>query len=168
MEGSRLTASVGLYRDVETDKTVEDGQRTLHLKKGQRIMIDCVSTINNTIFVNIQANAPHKVTASMDEEGFPNPRAVDLTRDLDSYIHYGWGPHICLGYDASKLALTTMLKTIGKLENLRRAPGPQGEIKKIHVDGGYTVYLTEDGSSYFPFPTTMKVQWDGELPPVPE
>lgn len=42
MEGSRLTASVGLYRDVATDTTVQDGDRTLHLQKGQRIMVDCV------------------------------------------------------------------------------------------------------------------------------
>lgn len=42
MEGSRLTASVGLYRDVATDATVQDGDRTLHLQKGQRIMVDCV------------------------------------------------------------------------------------------------------------------------------
>jgi len=60
-----------------------------------------------------------------------------------------------------------MLKVMGRLENLRRAPGPQGEIKKIKVDGGYTVYLTEDGGSYFPFPTTWKVQWDGDLPAMP-
>jgi len=38
-----------------------------------------------------------------------------------------------------------MLKTIAKLDGLRRAPGPQGEIKKVHVEGGCTVYLTEDG-----------------------
>jgi len=93
---------------------------------------------------------------------------VDLTRPLDAYVHYGWGPHICLGYEASKLAMTTMLKTIAKLEGLRRAPGPQGEIKKVHVEGGYTVYLTEDGGSYFPFPTTWKVRWDGEIPTVGE
>ena len=87
---------------------------------------------------------------------------------MDSYIHYGWGPHKCLGLDASKLAMTTMLKTVGKLDNLRRAPGPQGELKKVVVPGGYTMYLTEDGSSYWPFPATMKVQWDGELPPLNE
>ena len=106
------------------------------------------------------------VTASHDPSTFPDPESVSLKRPLDSYIHYGMGPHQCLGYDLSKLALTTMLKTVGRLENLRRAPGPQGEIKKVKVDGGFELYLTADGSSFFPFPTTMKVRWDGELPPL--
>ncbi|MCJ1317676.1 hypothetical protein MMC15_003001 [Xylographa vitiligo] len=147
MEGSRLSASVGLYRDVETAADIQDGDSKIHLHKGQRIMVDCV-------------------TASHDGAGFPNPETVDLTRPLDSYIHYGWGPHICLGYDVSKLAMTTMLKTVCKLKNLRRAPGPQGHIKQIKLPGGYTMYMLADGSSYWPFPTTMKVQWDGELPAV--
>ena len=89
---------------------------------------------------------------------------VDLKRPMDSYVQYGWGPHQCLGYDASKLALSTMLKTVAKLENLRRAPGPQGCIKTIKVHGNYSLYLRPDGSSFFPFPATMKVCWDGDLP----
>ena len=130
-----------------TATTVTDGSKTLDLKPGDRVMVDLV-------------------TASRDKSVFPEPDTIDLKRDLESYIHYGLGPHQCLGYDMSKLAMTTMLKTVCKLENLRRAPGPQGEIKKVTVfPGGYTLYMTADGSSFFPFPTTMKVRWDGELPP---
>lgn len=66
----------------------------------------------------------------------------------------------------SKVAMTTMLKTVAKLENLRRTPGPQGEIKQVSGHGGLTKYMTADNSSWFPFPTTMKVQWDGDLPPL--
>ena len=104
----------------------------------------------------------------MDRAAFPEPDKVDLNRDLDSYIHFGLGPHQCLGYGICKLALGTMLKTIGKLDNLRRAPGPQGELKKIQKPGGITVYMMADQSSYFAFPSTMKIQWDGELPPIRE
>ena len=86
---------------------------------------------------------------------------VDLTRPLDSYIHYGMGPHQCLGL--SQVAMTTMLKVVGKLDNLRRAPGPQGEVKKIIQEGGFAVYMTEAGESYWPFPASMKVRWDGEV-----
>ncbi len=60
--------------------------------------------------------------------------------------------------------MTTMLKVVGKLENLRRAPGPQGEIKKIVQKGGFVVYLTEGEESYWPFPASLKVRWDGEVP----
>lgn len=107
-----------------------------------------------------------QVTASHDPKAFPNPEQVVLDRPLDSYIHYGWGPHICLGFGMSKIAMTTMLKTVCKLENLERVPGPQGEIKQVPGPGGLTKYLTADNSSFFPFPTTMKVRWDGNLPPL--
>jgi linoleate 8R-lipoxygenase/9,12-octadecadienoate 8-hydroperoxide 8R-isomerase len=147
MEGSRMKASVGLYRDVAKSATIDDNGTKVSLEPGHRIMVDLV-------------------TASMDPKVFPNPDRVVLDRDLDLYIHYGIGPHQCLGYDMSKVGLTAMLKTIGRLDNLRRAPGPQGELKRIALPGGFSMYMMADQSSYFPFPTSMKVQWDGELPPM--
>ena len=77
-----------------------------------------------------------------------------------------------------------MLKVVGRLENLRRAPGPQGTMKKIPRAGDFYVYMTENHGAYFPFPTSkspntvlamtrtdlvpaaMKVNWDGALPPL--
>lgn len=147
LEGTRLRATVGLYRDVATKETIEDGDRMVQVNPGEEIFVDCV-------------------TASQDPAAFPEPQTVKPDRPRDSYIHYGQGPHQCLGYGVSKLAMTTMLKTVGKLDNLRRAPGVQGTIKKIAGPGGITLYMTADHSRYFPFPTTMKVRWDGDLPPV--
>ncbi|EGC43242.1 fatty acid oxygenase [Histoplasma capsulatum var. duboisii H88] len=146
LEGSRLRATVGVFREVVTQSTIKDGVKTLKLKPGDRV-------------------ACNLVKASMDPKKFPEPDKVDLTRDLDSYIHFGQGPHKCLGFGICNAALSTMLKTVGKLENLRRAPGPQGELRRIPGPGGISKYLVADYTSYFPFPTTMKVQWDGELPP---
>lgn len=74
---------------------------------------------------------------------------------MDSYIHYGLGPHTCLGKEASKVALTAMLRVVGGLENLRRAPGEQGQLKKVPREGGFYVYMKEDHTSYFPFPMSM-------------
>lgn len=85
---------------------------------------------------------------------------------MSSYIHYGWGPHACLGLDASRLALATMLKTVARLDNLRRAPGAPGRMRTFVEAGGFRSYLTADGSSYFPLPTGLRVCWDGELPEV--
>ena len=147
MEGSRIRGTVGVYRSVATTATIPDGDRMVNMMPDQRLFIDCV-------------------TASQDPVAFPDPKSVKLDRPMDSYIHYGQGPHQCLGYEMSKLAMRTMLKTVGKLDNLRRAPGPQGHIKKIASPGGVTLYMTADHSRYFPFPTTMKVRWDGDLPPV--
>ncbi|KAK2858497.1 hypothetical protein FQN49_004673 [Arthroderma sp. PD_2] len=142
-----MRSVVALYRDVTKSAEIQDGVRTLHLKPGQRVVCNLV-------------------TASMDATVFPNPTKVDLTRDLGSYIHLGYGPHKCLGFDLCNLSLTTMLKVIGRLENLRRTPGPQGQLKKVPGHAGMTLYMPEDQSSYSPFPSTMKVQWDGGLPPI--
>ena len=125
-----------------------------------------------------------KVGANRDPSVFPSPNEVRIDRPLESYIHYGVGPHRCLGEDASRVALTAMLKVVGRLDNLRRAVGPQGQMKKIPRAGGFYIYMTENHGSYFPFPTSkcslktrsvsklissnlaMKVNWDGDLPPL--
>lgn len=147
MEGTRIRGTVGVLRNVATTATIQDGDKNVNVIPGEQLFIDCIA-------------------ASHDPTAFPEPKKVKLDRPMDSYIHYGQGPHQCLGYDMSKLALRTMLKTVGKLENLRRAPGPQGQIKKVAGPGGVTLYMTSDSSRYFPFPTTMKVRWDGDLSQV--
>lgn len=150
MEGARIRSTVGLYRLATKVGTVEDGEKRINVKPGQVLLCNLVM-------------------ASKDPSAFPDPEQVKLDRPMDSYIHFGWGRHTCLGLDMTKLGLTTMLKTVAKLENLRRAPGNQGHIKKVAGPGGITLYMTVDNSSVFPFPTTMKVRWDGELPkPVTE
>ena len=95
-----------------------------------------------------------QVGANRDPNVFPSPDTVRIDRPLESYIHYGIGPHSCLGMDASRVALTAMLKVVGGLKNLRRAPGPQGQLLKIPRAGGFYVYMTENHGSYFPFPTS--------------
>jgi linoleate 8R-lipoxygenase/9,12-octadecadienoate 8-hydroperoxide 8R-isomerase len=102
----------------------------------------------------------------MDPTCFPEPEKVKLDRDMDSYAHFGFGAHQCLGIGLCKLALTTMLRVIGGLDNLRRAPGAQGQLKKLSGPGGIAKYMTVDQSGFSPFPTSMKIQWDGELPRV--
>ncbi|KAL6717332.1 hypothetical protein ACLMJK_005247 [Lecanora helva] len=145
MEGARIRSTVGLYRLATKDATIKDGDKILEIKAGEELLCDLV-------------------TASLDPVAFPDPMEVKLDRPMDSYMHFGWGNHTCLGLGMTKLALTTMLKTVGKLPNLRRAPGDQGQIKKVAGPGGITFYMTADHSSFFPFPTTMKVRWDGDLP----
>jgi linoleate 8R-lipoxygenase/9,12-octadecadienoate 8-hydroperoxide 8R-isomerase len=140
-----LSSTVGLYRDVVRSGEVDDNGTAVHLKAGQRVFCDLIS-------------------ASRDPAIFPEPDKVNLNRALDSYIHYGVGPHECLGKGLSLTGLTTMLKTVGRLKNLRRAPGPQGKVKKVAGPYGVTLYMTEDERSYMPFPTTMKINWDGDLP----
>jgi linoleate 8R-lipoxygenase/9,12-octadecadienoate 8-hydroperoxide 8R-isomerase len=158
MEGARLSATVGVYREykptgAQTAATIQDGSETVTVPANRRILVDLIH-------------------ASRDPAGFPDPLEVRLDRPLESYIHYGWGPHQCAGKDITMVAMTAMFKIVFGLKNLRRAQGSapggqwygesQGELKKIPGPGGVTIYMTPDQSSFFPFPTTMKVQWDAE------
>lgn len=147
MEGGRLNGETAVIRCVDKDITVPTSDKPLELKK------------NDKVFVNLRA-------ASHDPTIFPNPDAVDLSRPLDSYIHLGYGPHECLGLPMTRVTLTTMLKEIAKLKNLRPALGPQGKIHKVAKKMGkgdkypYHAYLTENQDMYFPFPCAFKVCWD--------
>ncbi|KAL9625811.1 MAG: hypothetical protein Q9160_000131 [Pyrenula sp. 1 TL-2023] len=147
LEGSRLSNTTALVREVASTsqfQELEKQSKVILLKPGDRVICNLVA-------------------ASRDPHRFPEPEKVRLDRPLDAYIHYGSGPHKCLGMDWNGVTLTTMLKCIARLENLRRAPGPQGQTKKVIQDGGLTAYMLPDESSYSPFPTSLKVQWDGEV-----
>jgi len=112
MEGIRLNGTFGSYREAATSCTIDDGGRPVSVKPGDKVFVSFVG-------------------AAKDEVMFPNPEEVDLNRPLENYIHNGVGPHACLGTSASWVALTAMMKVVGRLDNLRRAPGPKGQLKKI-------------------------------------
>ncbi|EGE05562.1 fatty acid oxygenase [Trichophyton equinum CBS 127.97] len=145
MEGIRLNGTFGSYRESTAALDIDDDGRNVSVKPGDKVFVSFVG-------------------AARDPNIFPSPHEVRLDRPLDSYIHYGEGPHACLGKDANMIALTSMLRVVGGLDNLRRAPGPQGELKKIPRPGGFYIYMREDQSGYFVFPMTFKVHYDGELP----
>lgn len=135
MEGIRLNGTSGSYREAKVNDTINDGGRQVRVKPGDKVFCSFVQ-------------------ANREAEAFPDPDTVRLDRPLDSYIHYGAGPHACLGRDASRVSLTAMLKTVGRLDNLRRGPGLQGELKKIPRPDGSCMYMRGDWGGYFPFPTS--------------
>ncbi|KAE8373908.1 heme peroxidase [Aspergillus bertholletiae] len=145
LEGFRLNGTFGSYREAQTDFTMADETGSVNIKSGDKVFVGAVK-------------------ANRDAQVFPDPDEVRLDRPLESYIQYGLGPHTGLGKETTLLALASMLRVVGGLDNLRRAPGPQGQLKKIHREGGYYVYLREDWGSYSPFPTTFKVHFDGAIP----
>lgn len=107
------------------------------------------------------SSTPQKqVSAAKDPSHFPDPDAVDPRRPLGAYIFFGAGPHACLGRDLAQAGLVEMFRALFRLKNVRRAPGPQGELKKVPRPGGFYVYMREDRGAYFPFPCTMKVCYD--------
>lgn len=144
MEGIRMAGTFGLYRQATaTDTITEDDGRKVAVNPGDRVFVSFVS-------------------ASTDATHFPEPEKVNPRRPREAYIHYGSGPHACLGRDMSEMALTELFRAVFRKKGLRRAAGPQGLLKKVPRPGGFSVYLTEDWGSVSPFPTTMKVTWDGE------
>ena len=135
MEGIRLNGTFGSFRQSTVSTTIDDNGRPVNVKAGDKVFTNFVS-------------------ASREAEFFPEPNTVKIDRPLESYIHYGLGPHACLGAEASKVALTAMLRVVGRLDNLRRAAGAQGQLKKIPQPGGLYVYMRADHGSYWPFPTS--------------
>jgi linoleate 10R-lipoxygenase len=111
-EGIRLNGTFGSYRRSEVNHVFNEGSQQVTVKPGDKVFCSFVA-------------------AARDPKIFPDPDRVRLDRPMDSYIHYGIGDHTCLGKEASMVALTAMLRIFGQLHNLRRAPGPQGQLKKV-------------------------------------
>jgi linoleate 10R-lipoxygenase len=73
---------------------------------------------------------------------------------------YGLGTNPHLPRVVHTAALTELCRAVFGKKNVRRAPGPQGELKKVAQEDGSWAYLTEDWSSVTPLPTSMRVCWD--------
>ncbi|KAG8625209.1 hypothetical protein KVT40_006960 [Elsinoe batatas] len=146
-EANRINGTFGSYRVATTEGIINDEKfaGNIHVKEGDKIFVSFVK-------------------AGMDPDIFPDPEKVKLDRPMESYLHYGKGAHECLGRDMSRVAMTAMLKTVARLENLRPAPGEQGVLKKVDKGDGFYAYMTEDWGKFMPFPTTWKLHFDGEVP----
>ncbi|KAF7158141.1 hypothetical protein CNMCM5623_002807 [Aspergillus felis] len=142
LEGFRLsTPAFGVLRAAVDEATIKDGKVSTTIHKGYIEFVDFI-------------------TAGRDPAKFPDPEEIRLDRPADVYIHHGWGPHACLGRAIVTTAGAVLLRVLGRLENIRRAPGPAGEMKSKMVNGAFKLYLREDGSSWTPFPQNMKVVFD--------
>jgi len=129
----------------------------------------------STVFVDF-------LTAGLDPAKFgTDPTIVDAHRDRKLYIQQGFGMHACLGASFTPTALAAMLRVFARLENVTPV-GPRfknedgGEdylqsrpitpaLPKEHTDGlgklPFKVFMKADGSDDWPFPSTLKVRFDG-------
>jgi cytochrome P450 len=144
LEGLRLaTPAFRVLRAVNIENgTVVDGERQIPVKRGDTIFADLVK-------------------ANVDAKAFPDPLEIKLDRPDSSYIHQGYGEHMCLGRPIVMVSMAVQLGAFARLKNLRRAPGPAGQLKAKTVNGAFQVYMNEDWSEWTPFPANMKVQFDG-------
>ncbi|OGE58533.1 hypothetical protein PENARI_c001G08740 [Penicillium arizonense] len=142
LEAIRLNGTFGAFREAKVPVTVEENGKTYSIQVGQQVFASFGE-------------------ANHDAGVFPEPNEVRLDRPIDSYINHGQGPTTGFGEQITKIALVAMLRVVGRLQNLRRAAGAQGQLKKIPQEGGYYNYLRGDGTAYCPFPMSLKLHWDG-------
>lgn len=86
----------------------------------------------------------------------PDPGEFKLDRPSSAYIHWGVGPHQCLGREISLSIVVSLVRISAELKNLRPAPGGMGNLKSIMVDtercylNDSWSWLTFDPTSKFP------------------
>ena len=168
LEGGRINGETGVFRRCDKPIKIKDLSRDLEFKKGDKVMANFRS-------------------ASHDPKAFPEPEKVILDRPIESYIHLGMGAHECLGSRMNRVALTAMLKVIGRLDGLRAACGEQGKVKKVlkpfpgsddkaPEDWHFHAFMTTKWDQFWPFPQSkfvsstfldvclssidLKVNWD--------
>lgn len=57
--------------------------------------------------------------ANRDEDAFPDPQRLDLTRGNNHHVAFGYGTHYCLGANLARFEIRVMLEETMKLPGLR-------------------------------------------------
>ena len=65
----------------------------------------CELAPRDTVFLSIAA-------ANHDEAVFPAPAELDLAREPNPHLGFGWGPHFCLGANLARLEARVALQTL--------------------------------------------------------
>ncbi|KAF1969427.1 prostaglandin G/H synthase 2/cyclooxygenase 2, pgh2/cox2 [Bimuria novae-zelandiae CBS 107.79] len=99
--------------------------------------------------------------ACRDPKFVKNPDQFQPGRDKNAYMHFGSGPHECLGREIAISYVVSMIKICAGLKYLRCAPGPMGLCKSITV-GTERCYLNDSWSWLTFDPTTWKLHFNGE------
>ncbi len=77
-------------------------------------------------------------SAMMDSRRINDPYGFHPGRPASDYFHFGHGLHQCFGMHINRAVLPLMLKPLLKRDNLRRAPGSAGRLRK---QGAFAVAL---------------------------
>ncbi|KAF8677681.1 heme peroxidase [Rhizoctonia solani] len=133
----------GIFRDVSTEVTLQDGDKTLHL------------TPHNRLFVSL-------ANSNLDPDAFENPHSVNPDRPRDAYNLFGHGMHKCMGDQFTERTMPAVIKSIFKLKNIRRAPGESGKLRSFTQDlhgTKQTMFINARGL-VTPWPASMVIQYD--------
>jgi len=77
-------------------------------------------------------------SAMFDSRRVENPNAFEPDRNHKDQLTFGYGLHWCIGAGLAEAQITQTLKPLLKMKNLRRAPGPEGQLGK---DGPFPAHL---------------------------
>lgn len=72
------------------------------------------------------------LSAMFDPRVVTNPGQFDPDRTVD-YMHFGYGPHLCLGRYVSEVTVPELIAGLVRLSDLRRARGRAGRIQYVNV-----------------------------------
>ncbi|KAF2478296.1 prostaglandin G/H synthase 2/cyclooxygenase 2, pgh2/cox2 [Lindgomyces ingoldianus] len=146
--------------DAKIRDYVLEAQRLTSSQRNLRICKQAV-TINGQAFMPGDVVVCLLGPACKDQTCIPNPTSFQPGRDRDAYMHFGFGPHECFGREIALTFVTSLIKVVAGLKNLRRAPGPMGLCKYITVNQE-RCYLNDNWSWLTFDPTTWKLHFDGE------
>jgi cytochrome P450 len=78
-------------------------------------------------------------SAMMDDTELDAPAEFREGRPDYQYLLFGWGQHRCFGKFISQVQITEIVRSLLVLDNLRRAPGAEGE---LHYEGFFPKSFT--------------------------
>ncbi|KAI9671612.1 MAG: hypothetical protein M1829_004617 [Trizodia sp. TS-e1964] len=147
----------------EADKIIRqyvlEAQR---LTSGQRNLRICAetTTIDGKTFNKGDAVVCLLGPAGKDVDVVSEPALFKTDRPADCYIHFGFGPHQCLGREVTLSYCVGLVKVVAGLKNLRPAPGDMGLLRTVQV-GTERCYLTDNWATLTFDPTTWTLHYDG-------
>ena len=112
------TAIEEFMRVVGPARTMARKVTVAHMRGG------CELAPKDTVFLSIAA-------ANHDETVFAAPAELDLARDPNPHLGFGWGPHFCLGANLARLEARIALQTL-----LERFPGLRAAAPLAPLAGG--------------------------------
>jgi cytochrome P450 len=69
------------------------------------------------------------LAAMFDPETFERPWHFCSARPLEDYIHFGYGPHVCVGKYIADAQIIEIVRAVLLLDDLQRAPGRRGRVQ---------------------------------------
>lgn len=74
-------------------------------------------------------------SANRDEDVFTSPQELDIGRDPNPHLAFGFGPHFCLGRYLAALELRVLLQAIAERMPAITLDGPVTRLRSNFING---------------------------------